>query len=54
MEAAFARLSNEFDLVVLEGAGSPAEVNLREMDIVNMYMARVARAPVLLVEGLQR
>jgi adenosylcobyric acid synthase len=53
-EAAFARLSSEFDLVVLEGAGSPAEVNLREMDIVNMYMARVARAPVLLVGDIDR
>lgn len=54
VEGAFARLAGEFDLVVLEGAGSPAEVNLRDMDIVNMYMARVARAPVLLVGDIDR
>jgi cobyric acid synthase CobQ len=54
VEAAFARLAAEFDLVVLEGAGSPAEVNLRDMDIVNMHMARIAQAPVLLVGDIDR
>jgi adenosylcobyric acid synthase len=54
VEAAFDRLSSEFDLVVLEGAGSPAEVNLRQQDIVNMFMARHARAPVLLVGDIDR
>ncbi len=48
------RLRKEFDLVVLEGAGSPAEVNLREYDIVNMHMARVADAPVILVGDIDR
>lgn len=51
---AFARLATEFDLVVLEGAGSPAEINLRDHDIVNMRMAQAARAPVLLVGDIER
>jgi len=54
VEQAFARLAEEFDLVVLEGAGSPAEVNLRGIDIVNMHMAKVARAPVVLVGDIDR
>ena len=54
VEQAFARLAAEFDLVVLEGAGSPAEVNLRDIDIVNMHMAKVARAPVVLVGDIDR
>lgn len=51
---AFARLAAEFDLVILEGAGSPAEINLRDQDIVNMRMAREAKAPVLLVGDIDR
>ncbi|MGH7256151.1 MAG: cobyric acid synthase [Nitrospirales bacterium] len=51
---AFDRLSAEFDLVVLEGAGSPAEINLRDHDIVNMAMAKHALAPVLLVGDIDR
>lgn len=46
---AFEKLAGAFDVVVLEGAGSPAEINLRQFDIVNMAMARVADAPVVLV-----
>ncbi len=54
VRAAFARLSAEFEMIVLEGAGSPAEVNLRDHDIVNMWMAREAVAPVLLVGDIDR
>jgi len=47
-------LADEFDAVVLEGAGSPAEVNLKHHDIVNMQMARYADAPVLLAGDIDR
>jgi adenosylcobyric acid synthase len=53
-KAAYDSLAAEFDVVVLEGAGSPAEVNLKSHDIVNMHMARHAGAPVLLVGDLDR
>ena len=51
---AYDSLAREFDAVVLEGAGSPAEVNLKKHDIVNMNMARYAGAPVLLVGDIDR
>lgn len=51
---AFDRLSEKYEVVVLEGAGSPAEINLQENDIVNMGMARIADAPVLLVGDIDR
>lgn len=44
----FGRLSNIYDIMVIEGAGSPAEVNLRKNDLVNMKMAEVADCPVIL------
>jgi cobyric acid synthase CobQ len=54
VQEAFTRLSQTFDVVVLEGAGSPAEVNLRHCDVVNMQMARFAGAPVVLVGDIDR
>jgi adenosylcobyric acid synthase len=47
-------LAAEFDVVVLEGAGSPGEVNLKADDIVNMKMARYAESPVILVGDIDR
>ncbi|MCC8127354.1 MAG: cobyric acid synthase [Clostridiales bacterium] len=50
----FDRLAGEYDVIVLEGAGSPAEINLRDHDIVNMGMAEIADAPVILVADIDR
>ncbi|TZE80903.1 cobyric acid synthase [Calorimonas adulescens] len=50
----FIELKSEYDYVILEGAGSPAEINLMENDIVNMGMARLIDCPVLLVGDIDR
>ena len=47
VKQSYARLAGKFDIIVIEGAGSPAEVNLRAGDIVNMRTAKMAGAPVL-------
>jgi len=52
--AAYNSLASEYDVIVLEGAGSPAEINLKQDDIVNMGMAEMADAPVLLVGDIDR
>jgi cobyric acid synthase CobQ/L-threonine-O-3-phosphate decarboxylase len=51
---AYDELATEHDVIVLEGAGSPAEVNLKHHDIANMQMARHAEAPVLVVGDIDR
>lgn len=54
VKAALARLEEKYDTVVIEGAGSPAEVNLKANDIVNMAVARYLHAPVLLIADIDR
>lgn len=54
VQTVYQRLENAHDLVVIEGAGSPAEINLRDKDIVNMGMAELADAPVLLVGDIDK
>ena len=49
IQQSFERLAEANDIVVIEGAGSPAEINLRPYDIVNMATARMASAPVVIV-----
>lgn len=54
IQKAFDNLSDRYDILVIEGAGSPAEINLKQEDIVNMGMAVMADAPVLLVGDIDR
>ena len=54
VEASLARLCSAYDIVVIEGAGSPAEINIKQNEIVNMRIARLAKAPVLLVGDIDK
>lgn len=51
---AYHTLEEQYDIIVLEGAGSPAEINLKSQDIVNMGLARMVGAPVLLAGDIDR
>lgn len=50
----FKKIEEEFDIIVMEGAGSPAEINLRDNDIVNMGMAELVDAPVIIVGDIDK
>ena len=54
VQKAYDTLAGENDILVIEGAGSPAEINLKDEDLVNMGMAKMAKAPVLLVGDIDR
>ncbi len=54
IKEAFRKLEDQFDIIVIEGAGSPAEINLRKDDIVNMGLAKAVGAPVLLAGDIDR
>ena len=54
VKEALDKLAKKYDIIVIEGAGSPAEINLKENDLANMGIARLAKAPVLLVGDIDR
>lgn len=54
IKKSFKKLEEYADIIVIEGAGSPAEINLKQNDIVNMGMAEMVDAPVLLVGDIDR
>ncbi len=54
VKEAYDSLAADYDVIVIEGAGSPAEINLKEDDLVNMGMAKMADAPVILVGDIDR
>lgn len=54
IKQAYEELASDYDIMVIEGAGSPAEINLKREDLVNMGMAKMAKAPVLLVGDIDR
>ena len=51
---AFTKLHKQYDLIIMEGAGSPAEINLKRVDLVNMKAAEIANASVLLVGDIDK
>jgi len=54
VKEAYEELSSQYDIVVIEGAGSPAEINLKDNDLVNMGMAEIADCPVILVGDIDK
>ena len=54
LKETYFKIESENDIVVIEGAGSPAEINIKEEDISNFAMARIADAPVILVADIDR
>jgi len=54
VKESFDRLSRNHEIIIMEGAGSPAEINLMDVDIVNMAAAKYAKAPVMLVGDIDK
>jgi len=54
VKESFKRLKSKYEIIVIEGAGSPVEINLRSHDLVNMKMAKFAKAPVILVGDIDK
>ncbi|QQS86750.1 cobyric acid synthase [Fusobacterium canifelinum] len=54
LKETYSKIEDKNDIVVIEGAGSPAEINIKEEDISNFAMARIADAPVILVADIDR
>lgn len=54
VDVAYRELEKDYDIIVIEGAGSPVEMNIKDRDIANMEMAALAKAPVLLAGDIER
>jgi len=54
VKQAIRKLASQYDVIVMEGAGSPAEINLAEYDLANMKLAEMVNAPVLIVADIER
>jgi adenosylcobyric acid synthase len=54
IEEAYKQLARQYERIIIEGAGSPAEINLNDRELVNMRIARMANAPVILVADIER
>nr|WP_106783220.1 cobyric acid synthase [Lysinibacillus timonensis] len=54
IEESYKKLSDVYERIIIEGAGSPAEINLNDRELVNMRVARIANAPVILVGDIEK